>query len=160
MNKNKIKILISDFDGVFTDNKVFIDENGKESVRCCRSDGIGINLLKKSGVEFIVCTSEIVKIAEFRAKKIGFQCFSNVLEKGEFISRFCEEKKINLANVAYLGNDINDKNAMEKVGLSICVKDSYKSILSMTNHILISSGGDGAVREACDYVMEWNRKID
>ena len=73
-----ISLLISDFDGVFTDNSVYINEQGLESVRCYRSDGIGITMLIESGVEFIVCSSEKINCAKYRADKIGFKSFLGI----------------------------------------------------------------------------------
>lgn len=153
---NKITLLISDFDGVFTDNSVYINENGIESVRCCRADGIGIKKLIKSGVSFIVCSSEEIDCATSRAKKIGFSAYLGINDKGKFINNYLEEHSIEPKNVAYIGNDVNDLTAFEAVGYTIAVKDSYPEILSKANKILDVSGGYGAVREACNHIMDIN----
>ena len=80
-----INLLISDFDGVFTDNSVYLSEDGKETVRCCRADGIGITKLLSLGVNFFVCSSEKVVCAKYRAKKIGFKAYMGIQNKGDFI---------------------------------------------------------------------------
>tara|TARA_A100001388_G_scaffold271054_1_gene249318 strand:- start:1890 stop:2354 length:465 start_codon:yes stop_codon:yes gene_type:complete len=151
-----INLLISDFDGVFTDNSVFISENGIESVRCNRSDGIGISLLKESGVEFIVCSSEKVNIAKYRANKIGFESFVDVKNKGYFIRNYLSKKSFNPSNVAYIGNDINDLSAFDSVGYKIAVKDAYPEIILKADKILNRKGGYGAVREACEHILKIN----
>ena len=153
---NKISLLISDFDGVFTDNSVFIDENGLESVRCCRADGIGIKKLIKSGVSFIVCSSEKIDCVTSRAKKIGFPAYVGINDKGKFINNYLQENSIDPKNVAYIGNDINDLSAFEAVGYTIAVKDSYPEILLKAKKILDVNGGYGAVREACKHIMDIN----
>ena len=151
-----ISLLISDFDGVFTDNAVFVDQNGKETVRCCRSDGIGIKQLFSLGIDFFVCTSEKVDCVSHRAEKIGFKAYLNIKNKGEFITNYLKEKKINANNVAYLGNDINDLSAFEAVGYKIAVKDAYPEVLSIADKILHKNGGHGAVREACQHIIDFN----
>ena len=151
-----INLLISDFDGVFTDNSVFISENGIESVRCNRSDGIGIALLKESGVEFIVCSSEKVNIVKYRANKIGFESYVDVKNKGYFIRNYLSKKPFNQSNVAYIGNDVNDLSAFDSVGYKIAVKDAYPEIILKADKILNCKGGYGAVREACEHIIKIN----
>ena len=151
-----ISLLISDFDGVFTDNSVYINENGIESVRCCRADGIGIQKLIKSGVSFIVCSSEKIDCASSRAKKIGFDAYLGIKDKGKFIKNYLLENSLDPKNVAYIGNDINDLSAFEAVGYKIAVKDSYLEILQNANKILDVKGGYGAVREACQHILDIN----
>lgn len=152
-----ISLLISDFDGVFTDNSVYINENGLESVKCSRADGIGISELLESGVKFIVCSSEKVDCASFRGKKIGFKVYLGIINKGEFIRKYLLENSFSAENVAYIGNDINDLTAFEAVGYKIAVKDSYPEILQLADKVLNSNGGCGAVREACQHILNINK---
>jgi len=151
-----ISLLISDFDGVFTDNSVYVNENGLESVRCSRADGIGIKKLIKSGVDFIVCSSEIIDCVTHRAKKIGFSAYLGINDKGEFIKKYIIKNSLKPKNVAYLGNDINDLSAFEVVGYKIAVNDSYPEILLKADKILDKNGGYGAVREACQHIIDIN----
>ena len=152
-----IKLLISDFDGVFTDNSVYINEEGQESVRCNRSDGIGIKTLLSNNLKFIVCTSENVDCVSFRAKKIGFKAYLNVQNKGEFIKKYLEREKLNPVNVAYIGNDINDLSAFKVVGYKIAVRDAYPELISIADKVLEKNGGYGAVREACEHIIALNK---
>lgn len=152
----KIKLLISDFDGVFTDNCVYISESGEESVKCNRSDGIGIKRLMSTGVDFIVCSSETVALAEIRANKIGFKCFCSVADKLNFVKQYLFEKRISSSECAFLGNDVNDLSVLKYVHYSIAVSDAFPEVLSAANFLLKSAGGQAAVREACDLVISIN----
>ena len=152
----KIKALFCDFDGVFTDNNVWVDENGKESVRCNRSDGIGISNLQKREIYFCIISSEIVPLAKFRATKLGFDCFTNVKNKYDLIISIQKKMGLLKTECAFLGNDINDLSAFEAVGFKIAVNDSYQEILNSADLILKKDGGNGAVREACEYILKNN----
>ena len=151
-----INLLISDFDGVFTDNSVYVSENGVESIRCNRSDGIGITMLKDTGVEFMVCSTEKVNIAKYRADKIGFESYVDVKNKGNFIRNYLNKKSLHPNNVAYIGNDINDLSAFDSVGYRIAVNDSYPEVIARADKILNRKGGCGAVREACEHIIKIN----
>ena len=154
----KIKAIFSDFDGVFTDNSVFIDQNGFEYVRCNRSDGIGISKVKFNEIYFCIISSEIVPIAKHRANKLSVDCFTGVEDKGKLIKSIQNNLKIKKSESVFIGNDINDLSAFKNVGLKIAVNDSYPEIISASNYLLKSKGGYGAVREACEYVLSLNEK--
>ena len=148
-----IKALFSDFDGVFTDNSVFIDEEGKESVKCNRSDGIGISKLIEKNIYFCIVSSEVVPLAQYRAKKLGIDCYTSVSDKYKLINKLQKEMNFLKSECAFLGNDINDLKAFNAVGLKIAVNDSYDQILESADVILKKDGGHGAVREACEYIL-------
>jgi len=154
----KIKAIFSDFDGVFTDNSVLIDQNGFEYVRCNRSDGIGISKVKFNKIYFCIISSEIVPIAKHRANKLSVDCFTGVEDKGKLIKSIQNNLKIKKSESVFIGNDINDLSAFKNVGLKIAVNDSYPEIKSASNYLLKSKGGYGAVREACEYILFLNEK--
>jgi len=149
-----IKAFFSDFDGVFTDNNVFIDEKGKESVRCNRGDGIGIENLKRNNIFFCIVSSEVIPLASLRADKLGISCFTSVKNKYQLITSIQKKMNISKSESAFLGNDINDLEAFDAVGLKMAVKDSYQDVLDAADLILEKKGGMGAVREACDYILK------
>ena len=132
----KIKAIFSDFDGVFTDNNVLIDENGCELVRCCRSDGIGINNLKKVNIYFCIVSSETVPLAKFRAKKLNISCFTSVKNKFDLITSIQKQMNFTKSECAFIGNDVNDLEAFNAVGLRIAVRDSYREILEAAGMVL------------------------
>ena len=145
-----VKALFSDFDGVFTDNHVLIDESGYEYVRCFRGDGIGIEKLKKSNVLFFIVSSEIIPLAEKRAKKLGVDCYTSVKNKYDLINLIQEKNGLNKSDCAFIGNDINDLPAFKAVGLKIAVKDSYPDILKSADMFLKKV--IQALQEAYEYI--------
>jgi YrbI family 3-deoxy-D-manno-octulosonate 8-phosphate phosphatase len=155
-----LKIIIFDFDGVFTNNFVFVDENGVESVMCNRSDGYGLQLLKKVGVDYLILSSEVNKVVEKRAEKLKIECHSGVENKLAYLKEILDKKKLSSENAAFVGNDINDIDCMKYLGLGVAVRDAYPSVRKASNLILKKSGGFGAVREFCEliYKIKTNKK--
>jgi 3-deoxy-D-manno-octulosonate 8-phosphate phosphatase (KDO 8-P phosphatase) len=144
---SNIELMVYDFDGVMTDNKVYIDQNGKEMVQVNRADGLGIEEIKKLGIEQIIISTENNSVVSVRASKLGIPCLQGIKNKKTVLMEYCEKNNIDLQNVAYMGNDINDKEAMEIAGVTFCPADAYDSIIDISNYILKTKGGDGVVRE-------------
>lgn len=156
MNKTElfrnIELVAFDFDGVFTDNTVFVDQNGIESVRCFRSDGIGLSKLRELGVEIVIISTEKNPVVSRRAIKLNIECIQGVDDKSKAIEEFCNSKNISLKNTAFVGNDVNDIPAFKKVGLPIAVADAYEEVLEFVTYITKINGGKGVVREICDLI--------
>jgi len=151
----KIQLLVLDFDGVLTDNRVFVDENGIESVACNRGDGLGIELLKKSkNIETIVISKEKNKVVQARCAKLSIECFNGIDEKLEILKSVSCKKGISLVNIAYIGNDVNDVSCLNAVGLGVVVHDAHKTALDAADLVLNRNGGHGAVREFIDMILE------
>jgi YrbI family 3-deoxy-D-manno-octulosonate 8-phosphate phosphatase len=151
---SNIKLLVMDFDGVFTDNKVIVFQDGTEAVICDRGDGMGLSMVKKLGLPLLVLSKERNNVLESRCKKLGIECVYKVDDKLTFLKNRCEEMSISLGEVAYIGNDINDIPCLEAVGLGIAVADSHKKAIDAANYITKSKGGNGALREICDLFMK------
>ncbi len=151
---NNIKALILDFDGVLTDNNVYVDKNGIESVKCSRSDGIGIKLLQEAGIKCVVLSSEPNEIVSKRCKKLGLEVFHGLNSKTEKLNEWLHNNKINIEHTCYIGNDINDIDVMQNVSISVAVADAHPDVLKIANIITIKEGGKGAVREICDLIIE------
>lgn len=147
-----IKLIAFDFDGVFTNNKVLSDQFGNESVICCRSDGLGLTILKHLGVQAFVISTEENQVVSQRCLKLNIECFQGVKNKKHIFEKLCLEKQINLNNTAFVGNDINDLEVLGICGLPIAVADAYPEILSIANYITSKLGGCGAVREVCELI--------
>jgi 3-deoxy-D-manno-octulosonate 8-phosphate phosphatase (KDO 8-P phosphatase) len=144
---SNIKLVITDFDGVLTDNKVLLSEDGKESVFCNRADGLGVEILKKHGIEIIILSSEKNNVVQKRADKLNIKAFNNVKNKDDVIKKISKEKGIDLQNIAYIGNDINDLPALEIVGLPLIVLDSSLELMKNYNFKLLTvNGGSGVLR--------------
>jgi YrbI family 3-deoxy-D-manno-octulosonate 8-phosphate phosphatase len=132
----KIRLVAFDFDGVFTDNKVYVFEDGSEAVRCTRADGIGLQKLIKYNIETVIISSEKNPCVSMRSKKLGI--------------KIIQKLGISLNQVAFVGNDINDLPCLTCVGLPIIVQDAHRDVISCAKYRTKSRGGHGAVREICD----------
>lgn len=155
-----LEIIFFDFDGVFTNNLVIIDENGKESVVCNRSDGYGLKLLREIGIEFLIISSEVNKVVEKRAIKLNIKCYCGLENKLLKLQEILDEKQISSERAALVGNDINDIECMNYVGLAVAVPDAYPEVINISDLILEKKGGYGAVREFCEliYKIKTNNK--
>lgn len=142
----KIKLVVFDFDGVFTDNSVYVNEDGKESVRCFRGDGIGLKNLSKLGIGALVLSSEVNPVVSKRCEKLGMRCIQGVKDKLADLHRL----RIPLEEIAFVGNDVNDLSCLKAVGLPIVVHDAHPDVLDHAKYITRANGGHGAVREVCD----------
>jgi len=150
INKIKIKeveLIIYDFDGVMTNNKVLINEDGKESVFCDRSDGLAISNIKKMGLPQIIISTEKNKIVEMRAKKLGIQVIHGMDCKKSIVKKYCDERNINLNKVVFIGNDINDLEVMKIVGYPIAPSDAHAAIKNEAKFLTKAKGGEGVIRE-------------
>jgi 3-deoxy-D-manno-octulosonate 8-phosphate phosphatase (KDO 8-P phosphatase) len=154
-----VRLVAFDFDGVFTDNTVYVSEDGRETVRCWRSDGLGIGRLKHLGIEVFVISSEINDVIAARATKLGIPFLKGVEDKEAAIISTCEELRINPLNTVFVGNDINDIPAFQTVGIPIGVADAYPEIYPYIRYLTQKPGGRGAVREVCDLVFNANKVL-
>ncbi len=152
MKFNEIEAVIFDFDGVFTNNSVIVDENGVESVICNRSDGLGLKRLKLKGVKLLIVSTEKNPVVSQRAKKLEMEVYQNIEDKGVFLDNWAKNFNFDLNKVAFLGNDINDIPAFKKVGYPIAVNDCFEEVKPFVKLVLNNSGGNGAVRELCDII--------
>ena len=152
MSKFKLDLIIYDFDGVMTDNKVYVDQNGNEMVQVNRADGLGVSEIKKLGIEQIIISTEKNSVVSARASKLSIPCLQGIENKKMALFDYCKENDIDLKNVAYVGNDINDKNVMENTGLTFCPADAHESIKKISDHVLKTKGGHGVIRELLDFI--------
>ncbi len=148
-----IKLVAFDFDGVFTDNRVLVDENGQESVFCWRSDGIGLENLKRLGINIAIISSERNNLVQHRAKKLGIYCKNNVKNKELELIKTSKFFNISLKETIFVGNDINDIPAFKIAGIAVGVGDCHEEAKQFTSFCLKTKGGFGAVRELCDMIF-------
>ncbi|QLL24337.1 3-deoxy-D-manno-octulosonate 8-phosphate phosphatase [Actinobacteria bacterium IMCC26103] len=149
---SKISLVISDFDGVMTDGKVEISEQGFESVTCSRLDGIGVKLLKKNGIDVIILSSEANNSVKHRAKKLNITAYTNVLDKLEFVTNLQTKKRISSDEIFYIGDEINDLAIMKILTYTACPKDANSEIKKVAKYLLNSKGGNGVIREVSDLI--------
>ena len=142
-----IDAFIFDFDGVLTNDLVFVDQNGKESVICNRSDGLAFDVLRKLKKPSYILSTEKNPIVSARAKKLKIPAIQGVEDKVEELLMLAKSKGYNLNRVLYVGNDINDYKAMQLCGYSACPSDSHQKIRSIATFVLQKKGGNGVIRE-------------
>ena len=155
---NHIKLIVSDFDGVMTDNRVLVDENGKESVYVSRADGQGIHMLRSMGIELIIMSTETNGVVGKRAEKLNVECIQSIDDKAEYLKIYCNKRKIPLEEVIYVGNDINDYSAMCMAGIKIVPNDAYKIVKDIADVITKTKGGYGVIREIADIIESERNK--
>ncbi len=150
---NNIILIVYDFDGVMTNNKVYVDENGNEMVLINRSDGLGVSEIKKLGIKQIILSTEKNPVVSARASKLGITCLQEIDNKKVALMDYCDNNDIELNNVAFVGNDINDREAMEIVGIRFCPADAHENIIIISDYIFKTKGGDGVIRELLDLIL-------
>ena len=153
-NKNNKPICIAyDFDGVMTDNKVIVNENGIESVAVNRSDGLAVSLLREAGIDQVIISTEQNPIVSVRARKLNLPVMQDVEDKGEAIRKYCNERHYDLSDVMFIGNDINDLPALKLVGYRGCPADAHEKVSNVCDWISTCKGGEGVVRELYDWII-------
>lgn len=148
-----IKLLVFDFDGVMSDNRVLVMQDGSEGTLCNRSDGLGIGLVKAMGLPMLVLSKETNPVVAARCRKLGLECHQGIDDKLTRLRSLAASRGIALTEIAYVGNDINDLPCMNEVGLPIAVADAYPEVLAIASAVTSRAGGMGAVREVCDAII-------
>lgn len=148
-----IKAVIFDFDGVITNNLVHLDENGTETVVCSRSDGMGIQMLRDAGIQMLILSKERNRVVTSRGKKLEVEVIQGCNNKRGRLVGWLTDHNLRPSEVIYMGNDINDYECMEYVGLSVAPADAHPAIDAATMWKMNAKGGYGAVRELADALL-------
>ena len=151
-----VQLVAFDFDGVFTDNRVWTSESGVESVACSRSDGLGLRRLDEVGVVYVVVSTETNPVVAVRAAKLGIDCVQGVADKLAVVRAEAAVLGVSLEAVAYVGNDINDAACLAAVGLPVVPADAWPEVVPLARLVLSRAGGHGCARELCDAI--WNAR--
>jgi YrbI family 3-deoxy-D-manno-octulosonate 8-phosphate phosphatase len=147
-----LRLIVFDFDGVMTDNRVWVNGDGEEWVACNRSDGLGLERLRSSGVEMLVLSTEKNPVVGARCRKLRLEYEQGVADKGARLRELIAQRGLDPTSVVYVGNDVNDLDCMRLVGCSVAVADAHPEALVAADLVLTRRGGHGAVRELCDRV--------
>ena len=152
---SEIRALVMDFDGVLTDNKVSVNENGQEFVTCSRGDGWGLAKLKNAGILLKVLSTEKNPVVKARCDKLNIECTHDLgKNKLEALKNYLKKNKLSPENVIFTGNDENDIECMNYVKCAAAPHDAESGALSVANIILEKNGGAGAVRELCELILQ------
>lgn len=150
----RVRLLVMDFDGVLTDNGVYVMEDGRESVRCDRSDGLGLERLARSGLPTLILSKEKNPVVSARAGKLKIPCIQGQDDKLAVLVTCARERGIELDEIAYVGNDVNDAECLRAVGLPIVVADAWPDVIPLARYRTSRPGGRGAVREICELLLD------
>jgi len=152
-----VRLAIFDFDGVFTDNRVWVNERGEEALAFSRSDGLGLRRLDEVGVQYLIVSTEPNPIVGARAVKLNAECVQGVDDKLAVLFERTEQLGVALEETAYVGNDVNDAECLRAVGVPVVPADAWSEVRPLARWVLSRSGGEGCVREFCDGVWEAQR---
>jgi 3-deoxy-D-manno-octulosonate 8-phosphate phosphatase (KDO 8-P phosphatase) len=153
----RLRLAVFDFDGVFTDNRVWVNEQGDETLAFSRSDGLGLRRLEEVGVRPLIVSTEQNPIVGARARKLRIDCVQGVEDKLAVLRERTIELGVELDDTAYVGNDINDAECLRAVGVPVVPADAWPEVKSLARWVLSRPGGTGCVREFCDAVWEAQR---
>jgi len=156
---SNVELVVFDFDGVFTNNKVYVNEIGEESVQCSRLDGIGLAKLKQLNIPVWVLSTEINPVVSMRCKKLDLPVIQGSKNKIMDLKALINKLNVNFKNVLYLGNDINDLECLSYVGLPFLVSDAHPDVIKPKFAVTQNKGGDGAVREICDLISYFKSEV-
>jgi YrbI family 3-deoxy-D-manno-octulosonate 8-phosphate phosphatase len=150
----KVDMLVMDFDGVLTDDRVWVDENGRETIAALRSDALGLRILReKTGVKLLVLSREANPVVAARCRKMDVPFLQGVMDKAAVLLETLNKEGIDPADVIYVGNDIIDLPCFPIVGCALAPANSYPLVLQQADIVLDKNGGQGAIRELCDLLI-------
>ena len=149
-----VRLAVFDFDGVFTDNHVWVDDHGRERGRCCRAAGLGLRRRREVGVDAYVVSMETAPVVGLRAQKLGIECIQGIEEKLSLLREQAVARGVDHDQTAYVGNDINDASCLQAVGLPVVPADAWPEAREHAVWVLTRSGGEGCVREFCDAIWK------
>jgi 3-deoxy-D-manno-octulosonate 8-phosphate phosphatase (KDO 8-P phosphatase) len=153
----RVRFAFFDFDGVFTDNRVWVNERGEEALAFSRSDGLGLRRLDAVGVGYLIVSMEQNPIVGARAQKLQIDWEQGVEDKLSVVRDRSESAGVELDDVAYVGNDVNDADCLRAVGLPVVPADAWPEVVPLARWVLTRAGGAGCVREFCDAVWAAQR---
>lgn len=148
-----VDAVVTDFDGVHTDDSVRVDQDGAESVTVSRSDGMGVSLLRAAGIPFLILSTETNPVVSARARKLGVDVLQGQGDKAAALRAWAADRGIPLSRIAYLGNDVNDVSCLDIVGWPAAVPEAHPLVLAAARVVLSRRGGAGAVRELAERVL-------
>ena len=153
-----VKAVVMDFDGVHTDNLVYVDENGNESVRCSRSDGMGIAAMREAGFKLLILSKERNPVVSRRGEKLNVEVIQGCDDKLEALKTWLTSHKLSSQHCLYIGNDINDLECLQFAGISVSPAVAHESVSHAVTWKLSNMGGRGAIREMSDVLIEAKNK--
>lgn len=150
----EIRLFATDVDGVLTDAGMYYSESGDEWKKFNTRDGMGIKLLQKAGLITAIVTQERTRLVARRAEKLAIpELHQGVMDKLSVIRDMASRHGISLRQVAYIGDDVNDMEALQAVGFSAAPADGLPQVLKIVDYVCEKNGGEGAVREIAEMIL-------
>lgn len=159
MNPNElaktIRVLVLDVDGILTDGRIYYSSTGEELKSFNIKDGLGIKMAQRAGITVAIITGRRSPMVERRAAELGINHLIQGREdKVIALEELCEKLTVTLAECAYMGDDLPDLRAIDAAGLGMTVADGVEAVRNTASWISQAKGGDGAVREACEFLLD------
>ena len=151
-NYRDIDLIVYDFDGVMTDNRVIVFQDGTEAVIVNRADGLGVDRFRGLGIPQLILSTETNSVVKARAAKLRLEVIDSCENKKNSLENYCIQKGYDLNRVLYIGNDLNDLEVMEIVGFPVAPTDANQKIKQIAKLITEAKGGEGVVKELSDYI--------
>lgn len=152
---DKIKLLILDLDGVFTDGNIILNEDGSESKRFNLHDGHGIKMLLRTGVKAAIISGREARVTQIRAEQVGIELlYQGQKKKLPAFEKILDDLSLNNEQVAYIGDDLLDLPLVKRAGFGVAVANAVDELKEAADYITKKAGGDGAVREVIDLIMK------
>jgi YrbI family 3-deoxy-D-manno-octulosonate 8-phosphate phosphatase len=148
-----VDAVVTDFDGVHTDDRAVVDQEGQEAVVVSRSDGMGVARLRRAGVRVLILSTENNPVVAARARKLGVPVLHGIDDKQQALLDWMSSEGLDPQRVAYVGNDVNDVGALSSVGWPVAVPDAHPHVRAVARVVLSRRGGHGAVRDLSDRVL-------
>ena len=146
-NVQKPKILITDFDGCLTDDRVWLNQEGEEFIAANRKDGLAVMRLKNLGIQVVIASTETNKVVLARGTKMGVDVLQGLADKAKAIEQYLKQRNLSWSDIWYIGNDVNDLGAIERANLSLCPADAVKKVRKTVDAVLKTKGGYGILEE-------------
>ena len=154
----KIKIVLSDIDGVLTDGGMYYTEDGMVMKKFFVKDGMGTTLLKKAGLLTGVISTDVSLINKTRAERLKMDfLYLGVWGKDKTLDEICEQTKLSPENIAFIGDDVNDLQILQKVGFAACPVDAVDEVKKIVHYKCKNKGGKGAYREVVDLILKYHK---
>lgn len=150
-----IQWIVLDVDGVLSDGSLVYTSTGEELKSFSVKDGLGLTAARKSGIKLGIITARVSPMVERRAKELHFDALlMGHANKTEALRSLCAEHQIDLKTIAYMGDDLNDLGALQLVGLPMAPNNAVPEVKQLAKFISTVNGGQGAVREAVEYILK------
>lgn len=152
-NYRDIDLIVYDFDGVMTDNRVIVFQDGTEAVIVDRADGLGVDRFRILGIPQLILSTETNPVVKARAAKLRIEVIASCKDKKLALENYCKQHDYDLNKIIYIGNDLNDLEVMKIVGFPVAPADAHPKIKKVAELITKTKGGEGVIKELSDYLI-------